>query len=141
MHMKPTSKPLKFALTAAVLAIALGGLLYSTLRDGTEYFKHVDEVLSNRQAWEGKRLQLHGYVVSGSILQKPNTLDYRFKVQNNGRSIEASYRGIVPDTFKDEAEVVLRGRLMPQGFETEKNGVVAKCPSKYVEQAAVKKAG
>jgi cytochrome c-type biogenesis protein CcmE len=136
-----TGKFLRTVVTGAVLAIALGGLFYATLRDGTEYFKHVDEVLSNRQAWEGKRLQLHGYVVSGSIRQKPNTLDYRFKVQNNGRAIDASYTGIVPDTFKDEAEVVLRGRLMPQGFETEKNGVVAKCPSKYVEQATVKKAG
>jgi cytochrome c-type biogenesis protein CcmE len=139
--MNLTGKPLRVGVTVAVLALAPGALFYATLRDGTEYFKHVDEVLSNRQAWEGKRLQLHGYVVPGSILQKPNTLDYRFKVQNNGRAIDASYTGIVPDTFKDEAEVVLRGRLMPQGFQTEKNGVVAKCPSKYVEHDAVKKAG
>ena len=139
--MSLTGTSLRVGLTVAVLAIALGGLFYATLRDGTEYFKHVDEVLANRQAWEGKELQLHGYVVPGSILQRPNTHDYRFMVQNNGRSIEASYTGIVPDTFKDEAEVVLRGRLTPQGFQTEKNGVVAKCPSKYVEQTSVKKAG
>jgi cytochrome c-type biogenesis protein CcmE len=139
--MSLTGKPLRVGVTAAVLALALGGLFYATLRDGTEYFKHVDEVLSDREAWEGKKLQLHGYVVPGSILQRPNTLDYRFRVQNNGRAIDASYTGIVPDTFKDEAEVVLRGRLMPQEFQIEKNGVVAKCPSKYVEQAAVKKAG
>jgi cytochrome c-type biogenesis protein CcmE len=139
--MSLTGKPFTVGMTVAVLAIALGGLSYSTLRDGTEYFKHVDEVLSNREAWEGKRLQLHGYVVPGSILQRPNTFDYRFKVQNNGRTLEASYSGIVPDTFKDEAEVVLRGRLTAEGFQTEKNGVVAKCPSKYVEQTSVKKAG
>jgi cytochrome c-type biogenesis protein CcmE len=37
----------------------------------------------------------------------------------------------VPDTFKDEAEVVLKGTLTPDGFTVEPNGVMAKCPSKY----------
>ena len=136
-----THRNIKIGATIAVLALAFGGLLWSTLSEGTEYFKHVDEVMSNRQAWEGKPLQLHGYVVPGSILQKPNTLEYRFKVQNNGAVIDAAYTGVVPDTFKDEAEVVLRGKLTPNGFQTDKNGVVAKCPSKYVEKAAAQKAG
>jgi len=30
---------------------------------------------------------------------------------------------------------VLRGRLTSQGFHTDPNGVVAKCPSKYEEKA------
>jgi cytochrome c-type biogenesis protein CcmE len=141
MNMNLTRKSLKVSLTVAVLAIAFGGLLYSTLSDGTEYFMHVDEVVANRPQWEGKTLQLHGYVVPGSILQRPNTLDYRFKVQSNGRTIEASYSGIVPDTFKDESEVVLRGELTPQGFQTARNGVTAKCPSKYVALDAAKKVG
>jgi cytochrome c-type biogenesis protein CcmE len=42
----------------------------------------------------------------------------------------------VPDTFKGEAEVVLRGKLTSTGFHTEPNGVTAKCPSKYEAQAA-----
>jgi cytochrome c-type biogenesis protein CcmE len=42
----------------------------------------------------------------------------------------------VPDTFKGEAEVVLRGKLTTSGFHTDPNGVVAKCPSKYEAQAA-----
>ena len=74
---------------------------------------------------------------------KPSTLEYKFKVQNNparigeaGHVVEASYKGVVPDTFKDEAEVVLRGKLTPQGFHTDPNGVVAKCPSKYEAKAA-----
>ena len=42
----------------------------------------------------------------------------------------------MPDTFKDEAEVVLKGKLTPTGFHTDPNGVVAKCPSKYENKAA-----
>src|SRR5206468_11587627 len=60
-----THRYIKLGLTAVVLIAAFAGLLWSTLRDGTEYFKHVDEVMTNPQAWEGKPLQLHGYVVPG----------------------------------------------------------------------------
>ena len=126
------SKSLKVAATALVLTIAFGGLLYSTLQDGTEYYKHVDEVMTNPQAWQGKRLQLHGFVVPGSIYRaRTDSLEWRFKVQNKGSVVGASYHGIVPDTFKDDAEVVLKGRLTSEGFHTEPNGVMAKCPSKY----------
>jgi cytochrome c-type biogenesis protein CcmE len=126
-----TPRYIKMGVTTVVLASAFAGLLWSTLRDGTEYYKHVDEVMVSRQAWEGKRLQLHGYVVPGSWLRKPDSLEYRFKVQNKGAVIDADYTGILPDTFKDDAEVVLKGRLSPTGFHTEPNGVMAKCPSKY----------
>ena len=112
-----THRYIKLGLTATVLVAAFVGLLWSTLQDGTEYFKHVDEVMANPQQWEGKPLQLHGYVVPGSILKRQDTLEYKFKVQNNpiregvqGHVVEASYTGIVPDTFKGEAEVVLRGQ-------------------------------
>jgi len=129
---------IKISITALVLASAFGFLMWTTLRDGTEYFKHVDEVAADRQAWEGKPLQLHGYVIPGSIMVKPNTMDIRFQIQNNpiragepGHVMNVTYSGIVPDTFKGEAEVVLRGKLSPDGFHTDPNGVIAKCPSKY----------
>jgi cytochrome c-type biogenesis protein CcmE len=65
----------------------------------------------------------------------PSTLEYRFRVQQNGKAVNASYTGVVPDTFKDtpgeEAEVVLKGRLTDEGFHVDPNGVMAKCPSKY----------
>ncbi|MCC7416699.1 MAG: cytochrome c maturation protein CcmE [Acidobacteria bacterium] len=126
-----THRNIKIGVTSVVLVLAFAGLLWSTLRDGTEYYKHVEEVMSSPKDWEGKRLQLHGFIVPGSILVKPDTLDYRFKVESKGAVVDASYRGIVPDTFKDEAEVVLKGRLTPEGFATDPNGVMAKCPSKY----------
>jgi cytochrome c-type biogenesis protein CcmE len=125
------SKIVRVGLTTCVLVLAFGGLLWSTLRDGTEYYKHVEEVSAQPDAWYGKKLQLHGYVVPDSILRKRDSLDYRFQVQSKGAVIPASYSGIVPDTFKDEAEVVLKGTLTPHGFTVEPNGVMAKCPSKY----------
>ncbi len=129
-------KAVKIGLTSLVLLLAFGGLLYSTLSEGTEYYKHVEEVMPNAQAWQGKRLQLHGYVVPGSIFRRKDSLEYRFRVQSKGSVVDATYSGIVPDTFKDEAEVVLKGTLTPAGFEVQPNGVMAKCPSKYDAQKA-----
>jgi cytochrome c-type biogenesis protein CcmE len=128
-----SAKTIKIAVTCLVLAGALTGLMYTTLREGTAYYMHVDEVLANPAAWQGKELQLHGYV--NDLRQKPDTLDYRFQVQNNGKVITANYRGIVPDTFKNGAEVVLKGRLDGQAFAVEPDGVMAKCPSKYAPKA------
>ena len=124
-------KFVKIALTVLVLGAAFGGLFYTTLAEGTEYYKHVDEVMVSPQPWYGKRLQLHGYLTKDSIRRKRESLDYRFTIENKGQTVTASYSGVVPDTFKDGAEVVLKGRLGPHGFDVEPDGVMAKCPSKY----------
>lgn len=133
------SKALKIALTCVVLVAALGGLMFTTLSEGTEYYIHVDEVMQNPASWEGKRLQLHGFVED--LRQRPNSLDYRFNVRFNGKVITANYTGVVPDTFKNESEVVLKGKLHGEGFSVEPNGVMAKCPSKYNAAAPAGKAG
>ena len=126
-----SQKATKIGLTCVVLVLAFGGLLYSTLSEGTEYYKHVDEVMANPTAWYGKNLQLHGFV-QGEPGRKRDSLDYQFDVQNKGKVIRAYYTGIVPDTFKADSEVVLQGRLQRDGtFLVGKDGVMAKCPSKY----------
>jgi cytochrome c-type biogenesis protein CcmE len=126
-------KAVKIALTSLVLAVAFGGLLYSTMGEATEYYKHVDEVMTQPEQWYGKRLQLHGF--AKQVTRKPSSLEYRFKVESNGQIVNATYKGVVPDTFKDDAEVVLKGTLGPHGFEVAPNGVMAKCPSKYEPQS------
>ena len=68
--------------------------MYTTLSEGTEYYKHVDEVMSDPAAWQGKRMSLHGYVVDKSILAKPDTLEYRFQIQSNGKVVAARYTGV-----------------------------------------------
>ena len=124
-----SSKAIKIAVTCVVLAAALGGLMYTTLAEVTEYYMHVDEVMNDPSHCQGKRLQLHGYV--NDLRQRPNSLDYRFQVQNNGKVITANYSGVVPDNFKNGAEVVLKGQLHGDAFAVDSNGVMAKCPSKY----------
>jgi cytochrome c-type biogenesis protein CcmE len=125
------NKAVKIGLTSLVLAMTFGALLYTTMAEGTEYYKHVDEVMAQPDQWYGKKLQLHGFVVPNSIARHPKSLDYWFQVQSNGKIVSATYTGVVPDTFKSDSEVVLKGMLSSDGFKVAPNGVMAKCPSKY----------
>ena len=68
-----THRNIKIAVTAVVLASAFGFMMWTTLRDGAEYFKHVDEVVAQRSQLEGKKVQMHGYVIPGSRFTKTNT--------------------------------------------------------------------
>jgi cytochrome c-type biogenesis protein CcmE len=122
-------KAAKIGVTSIVLVAAFGMLLYSTLGESMQYYKYVDEVMAQPAAWEGKKLQVHGTVVPGSRKRKRDSLEYVFDLQRNGKVIHAYYSGIVPDTFKDDAEVVLTGHLTPNGFMA--TDMTAKCPSKY----------
>ena len=125
-------KATRIGLTGLVLAMAFGALLYSTLGESAQYYKHVDEVMIQPEAWYGRPLQVHGF--ARDIRRKRDSLDYSFEMHNNGHVVRASYSGIVPDTFKNDSEVVLEGTLGPDGFHA--TGMTAKCPSKYEAQGA-----
>lgn len=124
-------KAARIGATTLVLATAFGVLLYTTLGESMQYYKYVDEVMVQPEAWQGKKLQVHGNVVRGSIGRKRDALEYQFDLQRNGKVLRAYYSGIVPDTFKDDSEVVLTGQLTPAGFMATE--MTAKCPSKYEE--------
>ena len=131
-----SQRNIRVALSAAVVIAALAGLMSMSLGETAAYYKHVDEVMTSPDQWYDKNLQLHGHVVDKSIMRRPNTLEYRFQVEANGKVVTANYTGIVPDTFKGGSEVVLKGRLSSQGFHVEPDGVMAKCPSKYEPKSA-----
>ena len=122
-----SAKALKIGATVAVVLLALTGLLFATPRGHAvlQARRRGDE---RSRAWQGRRLQLHGYVAG--IERKRNSLEYRFNVQSNGHVVQARYTGVVRTRSK-RSEVVLKGTLSPDGFHVERNGVMAKCPSKY----------
>jgi cytochrome c-type biogenesis protein CcmE len=107
-----------------------------SLKEEVQAYKHVDEVMSNVGSMRGRRLQVHGNVVDGSIEQRPGTLQYRFKIESRDPRphavISANYTGLVPDTFKSGAEVVASGKLGEgDKLDVIPDGIMAKCPSKY----------
>ena len=126
----------KLGITIAVLAMAFGALLYSSLGDNLQYYKFVDEVMTQPDAWEGKPLRIHGYVVAGSIGRKKETREWRFDAYKNGKTVRVHFTGTPPDGFKDDSEVVLTGMLNDRD-EFIADHMEAKCPSKYEERPSV----
>jgi cytochrome c-type biogenesis protein CcmE len=128
-----SKKAARIGVTSLVLVMALAGLLYSTMGESLEYYKKVDEVMVNPQEWHGKALQIHGY--AKDVGRKRDSLDYQFDIVNNGKVVRAYYTGVTPDTFKNDSEVVVKGRLS-QDNVFHATEIIAKCPSKYDPAAA-----
>jgi cytochrome c-type biogenesis protein CcmE len=127
----------KVAPALVTLAVILGGityLFYSSAGEAFEYYKHVDEVKKEEGKWVGKKLQIHGFVQPDSIMKRLDKerqqVEYKFTAVNCGETIEVRYAGVVPDTFKDRAEVVVKGTLGQDGY-FKAHEISAKCPSKY----------
>ena len=132
----------------------IGYLTFITIGENLEYYFTVDEIQSQLHESPSSlngTIRMHGYVVPDSILRRRSTMEYRFIVQNDPPRSESTsqtrvmvtYTGVVPDTFKSEAEVVVRGTVQP--FTTgaanltvwtfQGESITAKCPSKYEAQA------
>ena len=126
-----SKKSARVLVSTLIIGGALTILMTISLSEGAQYYKHVDEVMVSPEQWYDKNLQLHGFVVDGSHLVRPGTLEHKFEIRTGAHVVKASYTGVVPDTFKDGSEVVLTGRLNAEGFHVAKGGVMAKCPSKY----------
>lgn len=110
-----------------VLVIAAGFGL-KALDGAFTYYVTTDEFVDNREDYEGKNLKVAGFVQAGSLKSEANL--HEFIVELQGRSFPVSYRGFIPDTFKEGAEVVVEGREKV-GSEFKAKSVMAKCASKY----------
>jgi cytochrome c-type biogenesis protein CcmE len=83
------------------------------------------------------RIQLGGStVVPGSILWDKYKSKARFNITDGENTLSVRYVGnaLLPDTFKEEALVVLEGKYNNQKTSFEADLVFAKCPSKYEGQ-------
>lgn len=54
----------------------------------------------------GQRLRVGGYVQPGSLQRDPQTLDVRFKLYDARGVVDVSYKGILPDLFREGQGVV-----------------------------------
>jgi len=78
-------------------------------------------------------VKVSGTVIPGSYSRVDGELLHTFRVRDLADpdvSFSVEYRDALPDTFSDEAEVVLEGRLRPDGV-FEATTLLTKCGSRY----------
>jgi cytochrome c-type biogenesis protein CcmE len=78
------------------------------------------------------RFRVNGKVAPGTIERAASGRQVRFTIQDKdgGAALPVDFTGVIPDTFVDEADVVVEGTRGPDGVFVATT-LLAKCPSKY----------
>ncbi len=119
----------RFVLAVAVFVAAGGYLAFTGARSSMAYYMTVGELLDRAGTIGGAAIRLGGTVAPGSVTWDPAAGRLEFRVTDGARQVAVAYRGVVPDTFKPGAEVVVEGRFDGARFVAER--LFAKCPSKF----------
>lgn len=99
----------------SVIVLMVAGLLVlSALRDTIVFF-HTPTDVQAKKVEPGQRFRLGGLVQEGSIKRGQGT-DVGFAVTDKGATIEVTYRGILPDLFREGQGVVAEGRIDEAGI-------------------------
>jgi cytochrome c-type biogenesis protein CcmE len=128
MNLKKT----KWIFGIAFVLLGLGIILTTSLPESLQYYVTVDEFFLDIPKYDKQEIKIAGKVVPGSIVKADNGMDWKFEIQNKDQKIEIAYRGAMPDTFKDDADVVATGKYQAPVFTA--NNILAKCASRYEEK-------
>jgi len=95
-----------------VLAVAAGLVLYA-LSDRIVFFNSPSDILANAPS-PGQRIRLGGLVAEGSLV-KGDDGRVDFEVTDGAATVRVTYRGILPDLFREGQGVVAEGALSGEG--------------------------
>ena len=124
---------LKFLIVGALIVGAISYLMFSGINDSMVYYYTVSEALEMAQDLDSRGIRVGGYVQAGTIQKDNSQSQVEFLVfeKESDRTLPVIYQGIIPDTFKDNAEVLVEGMYRTEEGIFHANVLLAKCPSKY----------
>ena len=95
----------------AILAV-LGAVLLAMwgLQDRAAYFYTPADIAAGKAA-PGRAMRLGGMVEKGSVERNADGVTTRFVVEDGDARVLVTYRGIVPDLFREGSGVVAEGKL------------------------------
>jgi cytochrome c-type biogenesis protein CcmE len=109
-RLKPRHKRL-ILLAGALAALGIATVLVlSAFRKNLVFFFTPTQVLSG-EAPQGRSLRIGGLVEAGTLRRQPDGVTVSFVVTDLAHAVTVSYRGILPDLFKEGKGVVAQGRL------------------------------
>jgi cytochrome c-type biogenesis protein CcmE len=141
--MKPKNQRL-ILVVAAITAVLVAVLLAMWgLRDRASYFYTPADIAGGKAA-QGQAVRLGGMVERGSIRRQSDGVTIRFTVTDGHAQTPVTFRGIVPDLFREGSGVVAEGRVRSGVFVADT--ILAKHDERYMppehgHRAAEHKAG
>jgi cytochrome c-type biogenesis protein CcmE len=122
-----------------VLAVA-AVLVLTALRDSIVFFNSPTDVVEKKLP-AGTRIRLGGLVQPGTVIRKD--VDATFDITDGKNVVRVSYRGILPDLFREGQGVVTEGTMIDVG-SFRADSVLAKHDENYMPKEvadALKKQG
>jgi len=131
-------KPRHKRIAAIVIGIvALGvaaALVLSAFQENLVFFFTPSQIAAH-EAPQGRTFRIGGMVEKGSLKRQADGVTVQFTVTDTARSIPVSYRGSLPDLFREGKGVVAQGRLGADGV-FHANEVLAKHDENYMPPEA-----
>lgn len=97
---------------------------------GFAYYVTVREFIEKGEP--SGHFRVNGKVATGTIERMADGRQVKFTIvdKEGGATLPVDFAGIIPDTFVDDADVVVEGNRRADGV-FEATTLLAKCPSKY----------
>ena len=139
--MKPRHKRIA-AILVGVIALGIAtALVLAAFQENLVFFFTPSQIAAH-EAPQGRTFRIGGMVEKGSIKRQADGVTVQFTVTDTAKSIPVTYRGSLPDLFREGKGVVAQGRLGADGV-FRANEVLAKHDENYMPPEAaeaVKKA-
>jgi cytochrome c-type biogenesis protein CcmE len=123
----------KFMVGGLLVMGTAGYLMASSIKETAVYYLTPTELAAKVQAdptFYETGVKIGARVVPGTIRRGEGGRELDFTMTDGARTYPVHYKGIIPDTFTDSADVVLEGRLGRDGtFRA--TVLLAKCASRY----------
>ena len=139
--MKRKNKRLSFVVLTLLALAAAAGLVLAAFEDNIVFFHSPTEIVKKNIRPE-QRLRIGGLVEQGTIKQTGKDAITSFRVTDLTTSLTVTFKGILPDLFREGQGVVAEGHYRNGVFEAKE--VLAKHDETYMPKEvadALKKSG
>jgi len=134
--MKPRHKRLAFIVVGLAGVAVAATLVLNAFRSNIVFAFSPSEVVAGKVP-EERSFRLGGLVEKGSLKRENDGLTVHFVVTDLAKSVPVTYKGILPDLFKEGTSAVSMGKMGPDGvFHAEE--VLAKHDEKYMPPEVAK---
>ena len=127
--MKPKNQRLALVSVALIAVLVAVLLAMWGLRERASYFYTPADIAAGK-AQGGEAVRLGGMVERGSVQRQPDGVTIRFVVTDGKAATPVTYRGIVPDLFREGSGAVAEGRLQNGIFVADT--ILAKHDERYM---------
>lgn len=118
-----------------IICGAAAALVFNAFEENLVFFFSPSQVAAH-EAPEGRAFRIGGFVQEGSVQRQKDGVTVRFEVTDTAHTVPVTYKGSLPDLFREGKGVVAQGKLQNGVFVADQ--VLAKHDENYMPPEAEK---